>query len=263
MKYTIKVDHPINQFILEEIESSYHKYKDNIGIVLPLQIDKPMVSQDIYGTKFNSNNQNVSCINVQFYLNKKTDNPPKIIDKNIIGYNNYLSSCNTCLKLKTFLEKHPQWESTIDIWKIPIIEEKKQAWYSGHNEQDRTASIRLPNNNSIRVKMPDDLKQKDFLDWVTKEADEMTLQYYREKELNKVLNIKKEQVVYVDGIWFYYNYYDGKVEVYDVSFARDKWLSFVNYKNIMGLFTPTTELYDKLKQEIESGDIMVKEVIFT
>ena len=261
MNFKIKEDHPIIQFIFEEVENSWKgRLKNNIGICTPIIItERPIVSTDIYGFKFNGNNWDVRVINIAYFNETRVENAPKILDEGLRGYDYYTYSCNTCIKLKTFLEKNPQWSQNIDEWMIPIIEDKKSAKYDGHNTDRRVASIRLPNDKSVQIKMPDDLIESNFLNWVNSEAEKITIQYYREKSLNEVLNIKKDKRVYVDGIWFNYDYIDGLVEIYDIRLGTEH---FSHYKNLLNLFEPKPELLEKLKYEIETGDLEVKEIKF-
>jgi hypothetical protein len=259
MNFKIKEDHPIVQFILEEVENSWERFKNNIGICTPIIItERPIVSSDIYGFKFNGNNWDVRVINIAYFNGPKVENASKILNTDINGYDQYTYSCNTCIKLKTFLERNPQWSQNMDEWMIPIIEDKKSAKYYGHNT-DRQASIRLPNDKSVIVKMPDDLTQSDFLDWVHSEAEKITIQYYREEALNEVLNIKRDRSVYVNGIWFKYDYIDGLVEIFDIRIGSE---IFSQYKNLMSLFELKSESYTEIKKEIESGDLEVKEIKF-
>lgn len=260
MNFKIKEDHPIIQFIFEEVENSSERYKDNIGICTPIIItERPIVSTDIYGFKFNGNNWDVRVINIAYFKGPKVENASKILNADVNGYDQYKYSCNTCIKLKTFLERNPQWSQNIDEWMIPIIEDKKSAKYEGHNTDRRTASIRLPNDRSVIVKMPDDLTQSDFLDWVHSEAEKITIQYYREEALNEVFNIKRDRSVYVNGIWFKYDYIDGLVEIHDIRIGSE---IFSHYKNLMSLFELKSESYTEIKKEIESGDLEVKEIKF-
>ena len=235
-------------------------YKDGIGICLPLRFnERPIVSRDIYGFQFNANNWDVNTIDIGYYSQPKADNAPKFITKEIKGYDFYTYSCNTCIKLKTFLEKNPQWVETTYEWMIPVKEEKKKARYDGHNIERKSASIRLPNDKTISIDIPSDVTESGFLSWVNSEAEKITLQYYREEALNITFNIKKDKNVYVDGIWFKYDYIDGKVEIHDLRLGTEH---FSHYKNVFNLFEPKPELLDKLKSEIESGDLEVKEIIF-
>jgi hypothetical protein len=141
-----------------------------------VHIKKYIYIQD-YGFKFNANNWDVRVINIHYFNEHRVENAPKILDEGLRGYDYYTYSCNTCIKLKTFLEKNPQWSQNIDEWMIPIIEDKKSAKYDGHNTNIRIASIRLPNDKSVQIKMPDDLIESNFLNWVNSEAEKITIQY--------------------------------------------------------------------------------------
>lgn len=258
MKFIIKEDHPIVQFIFEEVENSWERFKNNIGICTPILItERPIVSTDIYGFRFNSNNWDVRVINIAYFSDPKIDNASKILNRDVDGYEQYTYYCNTCIKLKTFLEKHKQWSQNIDEWMIPVIEDKIEARTMGYNSKNRTASIRLPNDKDVEIKIPEELKNSDVYEWHKSEAKKMTLQYYREEALNEALNIKKDRYVYVNGFWFKYDYIDGIVEIHDIRIGAE---TFSQYKNLMSLFELKNDAFIEIKKQIESGDLEVKEI---
>jgi neutral trehalase len=63
--------------------------------------------------------------------------------------------------------------------------------------------------------------------------------------LDITFNIKRGKSVWVEGIWFYYDYKDGLIEVYNASINCNSIWSGIK------LFEPKKDTYDKIKSEIE------------
>ena len=95
---------PIKNFIRQEIINiwSLSKYND-IGIGVSTIDNTPICSNELYGLHFNSNNNNVLCINVAVFIEPKSTKSPQILIKGNSGYNFYKSSTSCTIKLKTFL----------------------------------------------------------------------------------------------------------------------------------------------------------------
>lgn len=46
--------------------------------------------------------------------------------------------------------------------------------------------------------------------------ESLTTKYYRELAIDDLYDIKRNQTIYVDGLWFEYDYNDGLVEVFSI-----------------------------------------------
>ena len=127
---------------------------------------------------------------------------------------------------------------------------KEPCRYSGHNTDERRAAIQRPDGKQYWVNFPDDEpNDKNLLTWIKPIVDSLTISYWRDIALDKTLNIKREQSVWVDGLWFLYDYKDGLVEVYDIRKERKIFGSI--YKSVMKLFTISEETKQKIKDNIE------------
>lgn len=127
---------------------------------------------------------------------------------------------------------------------------KEPCRYSGHNTDERRAAIQRPDGKQYWVNFPDH-EPNDFsiLTWIKPIVDSLTISYWRDIALDKTLNIKREQCVWVDGLWFLYDYKDGLVEVYDIKSRQQNFGSI--YKSVMKLFTISEETKQKIKDNIE------------
>lgn len=127
---------------------------------------------------------------------------------------------------------------------------KKPCRYSGHSTDKRTASIERPDGKQYWINFPDDEPDdRNLLTWIRPIVDSLTISYWRDIALDKALNIKREQSVWVDGLWFSYDYKDGLVEVYDIKSRQQTFGSI--YKSVMKLFTISEETKQKIKDNIE------------
>jgi hypothetical protein len=259
--YKIKENHPIKDFIRQEIIDVCPLYGEDIGISTSTIYNEPYTSEDLYGLKFNSNNRSVSCIDINIFMEPKSDNSPRIIEGDRSGYDYYKSSTSCAIKLKTFLEKNSQW-SNVEEWAVPVIKEKTKCKYMENNSNERRAFIKRPDDKIYDVKFPKNKKYDNILTWIKPIEERLTKKYYKELEFDEKNNIKREQSVWVNGVCFYYNYNDGIVEIYNI---LNGWNSI--YANLIGLELldisigipqPTKE---KIKKEIESADIFVKDII--
>ena len=125
---------------------------------------------------------------------------------------------------------------------------KQPCRYSGHNTDERRAAIARPDGKSYWVNFPDDEPDdRRILTWIKPIVESLTISYWRDA-LDKTLNIKREQSVWVEGLWFSYDYKDGLVEVYDIK-SRQGTLSI--YKSVMKLFTISEETKQKIKDSIK------------
>ena len=127
---------------------------------------------------------------------------------------------------------------------------KEPCRYSGHNTDERRAAIQRPDGKQYWVNFPDH-ETNDFsiLTWIKPIVESLTISYWRDIALDKTLNIKREQCVWVDGLWFLYDYKDGLVEVYDIKSRQQTFGSI--YKSVMKLFTISEETKQKIKDNIE------------
>lgn len=255
--YTIKEGHEIIEFIRNEIQNSW-KDHDKIGIS-HLSIDsRALCGSDIYGLQFNGNNWDVLTINVGYFGKPKVENPPTNLIKSTEGYKYYEYSCNASIKLKTFLEKNPQW-SSIDQWADVVHHKKGKFKYSGHNTDNRRVSVRL-GDISYDISFPEnEPNDRNLLTWVKPLEESLTTMHYRNIALDKAFNIKRGRSAWLDGVWFYYDYFDGKVEIYNASSSPNDW---GYYKSITKLFDPKPDTMEKIANVIRTGDLEVSEVKF-
>ena len=127
---------------------------------------------------------------------------------------------------------------------------KEPCIYRGHNTEERRAAIERPDGKSYWVNFPDDEpNDKNLLTWIKPIVESLTISYWRDIALDKTFNIKREQSVWVEGLWFSYDYKDGVVEVYDI--RKDKHTFGSIYKSVMSLFTISEETKQKIKDSIE------------
>jgi hypothetical protein len=127
---------------------------------------------------------------------------------------------------------------------------KEPCIYRGHNTEERRAAIERPDGKSYWVDFPDDEpNDKNLLTWIKPIVESLTISYWRDIALDKTFNIKREQSVWVEGLWFSYDYKDGVVEVYDI--RKDKHTFGSIYKSVMSLFTISEETKQKIKDSIE------------
>jgi len=127
---------------------------------------------------------------------------------------------------------------------------KEPCIYRGHNTEERRAAIERPDGKSYWVDFPDDEpNDKNLLTWIKPIVESLTISYWRDIALDKTFNIKREQCVWVEGLWFSYDYKDGVVEVYDI--RKDKHTFGSIYKSVMSLFTISEETKQKIKDSIE------------
>ena len=98
---------------------------------------------------------------------------------------------------------------------------KEPCIYRGHNTEERRVAIERPDGKSYWVNFPDDEPDdRRILTWIKPIVESLTISYWRDIALDKTLNIKREQCIWVEGLWFSYDYKDGLVEVYDI--RKDK-----------------------------------------
>jgi len=127
---------------------------------------------------------------------------------------------------------------------------KEPCRYSGHNSKERRATIERPDGKKYCVNFPDDeVDDRRILNWIKPIVESLTISYWREIALDKTFNIKREQCVWVEGLWFSYDYKDGVIEVYDI--RKDKQTFGSIYKSVMKLFTISEETKQKIKDSIE------------
>jgi len=249
--YKINKDHEVVEFIRQEILSRYDK--DIVAITIPRIEDSAVCSADLYGFQFTVTNQSPT-INLAVFYNAKGDETPTILSGN--GYDYYTTAVSESIKLKTFLERNPQF-ADITQWTTPVIEEKKQLCYSGHNTRDRRFSVRGIEGVEYTVSFPEHVENdRGITDWSKPACEALTRMYYRDLSLDKAFNIKRGKLAYVEGIWFSYDYKDGLVQVYDASLHR------TNIWSVLKLFDIKPDTLQKIKQQVEEADLEVKEITF-
>ena len=128
-----------------------------------------------------------------------------------------------------------------------MVEIKQSCRYSGHNSSERRVSIERPDGKEYWINFPDNEKDdRRILTWIKPIVESLTISYWRDIALDKTFNIKREQFVWVEGLWFLYDYKDGLVEVYDIKKGQSSI-----YKSVMKLFTISEETKQKIKDNIE------------
>jgi len=255
--YKIKKDSPIIGFIGEEIAKYYNK---PVGVCIPRIDDTPVCSNDLYGLHFNGNNNGVVCMNVTVFTEPKSADSPKIIgDDGGYDYYKYSSSCS--IKLKTFLEKNPQW-SNIKEWTTPVKVEQKMCKYNGHSTDTRTAAIKRPDGKDYIVDFPaSEPNDRNLLTWIKPMEKELTKMYYRAKKLDKLKKIKRNLSVWVEGITFVYDYYNGDVVIFDIcNRSGSIYSAMVKSKLITVEFGLPELTKEMVKKEIEGRDLEVKSI---
>lgn len=216
MKYNIKKDHPVINVIHNEIQQVY---KDIVAIA-GISIDTPINNTDIYGFNFNANANKCLTINCCIYYKPKEifNNTPLRIEslspesKKFRGYDYYTYSSNCAIKLSNFISRFPHY-SNLEDWTEKVKNEKISCKYSGHNTTNKTVSIRLPNSETISIKWPDNITDSNLLTWVKPIEEAETKKYYRQKAFDKLFNIKREQIIWIKGVWLSYDYINGLVEI--------------------------------------------------
>lgn len=135
---------------------------------------------------------------------------------------------------------------------------RQKCKYRGHN--DKTAAVSRPDGKTYEVTIPDKVKNKevDWFEWMYPLEDVLTIQYYREVELDNLLNIKRDLCTYISGFRFYYDYIDGVVEVLDITSSSN----FSCYDNIKGIFNLSdksthSKIVDKITDHLK---LEVKEI---
>jgi hypothetical protein len=254
--YTIKKDHPVLEVIRQEILKSPGFTKDVIGIGSPSIDDKALCGSDIYGFHFNANNWDVLTLNIGVFFNPKSEDAPKILSEHNKGYDHYTTSSNVSIKLKTFLERNPEFKN-IEEWAEKVVYKKGKFKYNGHNSNERRFSVSGIGDLKYDISFPENVpNDKGILEWSKPACEALTKSYWREVRLDETFNIKRGRSVWVEGTWFTYDYKDGLIEVYDARIHSNSIWSCVK------LFDPKKETLDKIKFEIEGGDILVNEVKF-
>ena len=220
MEYNIKKDHPVINVIHNELQKVY---KNTVALA-GISIATPVNNTDIYGFNFNANANKCLTINCSIYhtpmIAKEifNDTPLRVESlspesKTFRGYDYYTSSSNCAIKLSNFISKFPQY-SNLEDWAEKVKSEKINCKYSGHNSTNKTVSIRLPNNETINIKWPDNItSDSNLLTWVKPIEDAETKKYYRQKAFDKLFNIKREQIIWIKGVWISYDYINGLVEI--------------------------------------------------
>jgi len=258
--YDIKPGHPIVEFIRQEMLNTGY-YKKGIGICAGQIDSRSLCSTDLYGLKFDGNNWNVPCINFTYYSDFQVDDAPIIITKDMRGYDYYMYSCSCTIKLKTFLEKNPQW-SEIEDWTVSVKYKEKKCEYDGHNSGDRQVSIKRPDGKYYIVDFPPNVKSdSSVLKWVKPMELQLTKIYYRKKKLDQIHNIKRNLSVWVEGITFKYDYYDGVIVIHDI-FEKNSIYHVLTKSKLLdiGIGIPDSTK-EKIKEEIEKRDLEVKNVV--
>lgn len=145
--------------------------------------------------------------------------------------------------------------------------EEKTVKYDGHRtNQDGSAEVafRLPDRSAKwRVSMPNTYKC--VLDWIKAERieDYLTEKYYLDKQYDKDNNIKRRQGIRKHDFSFYYNSFDGDIEIYRVKYGNDRyaWGMIDDISNLFDVYNEKT--INQIKETIEKvTDINVKSIKF-
>ena len=178
------------------------------------------------------------------------------------GYDYYNFSSSCTIKLKTFLNKNPQW-SDIKEWGNFVKRKKERCKYDSHNSDERRVSIKRPDGKHYMVDFPfNEKNNSNVLRWVKPIEDVLTTMYYRKKKIDKIKNIKRNLSVWVDGITYMYDYKDGKVIIFDIRNYNGSI-----YKTLSNLLININDTIpnltkEKIKKEIITRDFEVENIIF-
>lgn len=251
--YKIDKNNPVVELIRQEIHKGYFK-ENGIEIAIDhLSIDSQSVcTNELYGFHFNVYTMLTPTINVGIYTRAKVDNPPTIIQDNQKGYDYYQSSTNISIKLKNFIERFPQYKE-IEEWATPAPKEKCKY----HNSSDKVVYIKRPDDKHYLVDIPDGVinGSTEWSNWMNPLEESLTTKFYRDKAFDDLYNIKRGLTFYVDGFWYFYDYFDGVVEIYGVYYIKS------NITNkIRNNFDFKKETLELMKKEVESCDLEVKEI---
>ncbi|CAG7581115.1 MAG: hypothetical protein SLAVMIC_00682 [uncultured marine phage] len=143
----------------------------------------------------------------------------------------------------------------------------KKVKYDGHRENGDGScgvSFRLPSRKAKwSVDMPADYKSNCVLTWIKNEGieDFLTEKYYNDIKYDKSNNIKRRIGITLHHFTFYFNSFDGDIEIYRSTFGNDNY-SWGLIKNIEDLFDFYNEkTINQIKEKIESRyKIKVKSV---
>lgn len=136
--------------------------------------------------------------------------------------------------------------------------------YSGHNSDNRTASIEMPDGRKFIVNFPKgEDSDRNLLKWIKPMEKSLTDMYYRNIALDITLNIKRDMCVYVNGFNFYYDYRDGLVEIYDITSYGNKSLSI--FQNLLDIKIIESKLpketIELIRNQIEKQNLIVKDIV--
>lgn len=140
--------------------------------------------------------------------------------------------------------------------------------YDGHRENNdgsKRVAFRLPNREAKwRVTMPASYPKNCVLDWIKDEGIEefLTEKYYSDKQYDKDNNILRRKGVMLHHFTFYFNSFDGDIEIYRAIYGGDSygWGMIDNIKDLFDFYNEKT--INQIKSKIEeSYNINVKSVM--
>jgi hypothetical protein len=142
-----------------------------------------------------------------------------------------------------------------------MVNEYKLKYY-GHREQEdgNLVSFRLPDRDGRwRVLMPSNYASKCVLDWIKNEGieDFLTEKYYKDIQYDKDNNIIRRQSIGLHSFTFFFNSFDGDIEIYYVKFGYqyscglikdiENLFDFYNEKTINQIKDKIEEVYPSIK----------------
>jgi hypothetical protein len=127
------------------------------------------------------NTRDVLTINISYFFNPKSDNPPLIISQDINGYDDYTYSSNLSIKLKTFLERNPQY-TNIHEWTDTVVHPKEKFRYYSHHSEDRIFSVTGIEGVKYEISFPQIAKNDNgILEWSKPACESLTKMYWRDR----------------------------------------------------------------------------------
>lgn len=178
--------------------------------------DQSVCGSDIYGFQFNGGNTGSKCINCVIFKNPKSEDDPLIIGHGMRGYDYYGTSSNVTIKLSNFLAENPKY-ANMEEWLDPAVSERERCKNTNTDSRTKTCGFRRPDGLEYILDIPDEALDNGRVVgnsspsapinvWMKNMEDSLTTRYYRDLALDDIYNIKRDQVTWINGIWFGYDY---------------------------------------------------------
>ena len=105
------------------------------------------------------------------------------------------------------------------------MDKKLKCKYTHTDSTTKTCGFRRPDGKEYILDIPNEALTRDRVVgsdnpsapinvWIRSMEDSLTTRYYRDLTLDELMNIKRDQVTCINGLWFAFDYLDGYVEVY-------------------------------------------------